>query len=356
MLLWTVSFPPNWVLYWISCITRFKWGTGMGTVECIHCDGTGTCKKAVRELKGRAFRYHCDMCGWGVGEVYDQRPPTCRVCGGKGFIEGADDYEEYDDDDDYYEPEDRELSPEELVIALHKLDEPGQRRFLSLLDPSMFLGVLYELDEPDQVSFLSCFDPSFLACSLLVKYNSLEEAETVLRNSAEDLGYGALRGMEAVLGRAADEGNAVKHSEVENNGMQAGSQSRQAAESTKIGPNSDSSGYESTSQRCVDGQASAESVASSKVKKGTTIAEKKVALEKCPHCKGTGICMGIGRDDPRCKTCGGTGKISTGKKTTAKKATAKTISARRATGKGATGEKATAKFEFRTFLARNWYR
>lgn len=69
--------------------------------KCVHCNGTGICKKAVARYNndGKPYVRICDYCGSGVTEVYykklvagyfyqainDPQPPVCKVCNGKGF-------------------------------------------------------------------------------------------------------------------------------------------------------------------------------------------------------------------------------------------------------------------------------
>ena len=56
---------------------------------CPHCGGTTICQNSVRlqdDEKGQAWR-ECPKCGKGMllsKYSYDQKPPVCAVCGGKG--------------------------------------------------------------------------------------------------------------------------------------------------------------------------------------------------------------------------------------------------------------------------------
>ena len=61
---------------------------GREVIQCPHCAGTGTCKKAVKSHEGSTKFFACNRCGRGVvapnAWAYEIAPPTCAVCGGTG--------------------------------------------------------------------------------------------------------------------------------------------------------------------------------------------------------------------------------------------------------------------------------
>ena len=73
---------------------------GREAVKCVHCDGTGMCKKYGTNIDRNGDRVSfCTNCGNGVPETYrveywDSKPirkqyggqtPGCKICGGKGY-------------------------------------------------------------------------------------------------------------------------------------------------------------------------------------------------------------------------------------------------------------------------------
>ncbi len=70
-------------------------------VQCTHCAGTGMCQKAIvvwvpkpiqnprhTERANSMKVLQCSSCGTGVGRVgifSSAMPPTCTVCGGRGW-------------------------------------------------------------------------------------------------------------------------------------------------------------------------------------------------------------------------------------------------------------------------------
>jgi hypothetical protein len=65
-------------------------------IRCVHCSGTGICKHSSERYIRKGLLDSapdeqfmvCSMCGEGVRvDPYRSKPkpPTCRVCGGKGF-------------------------------------------------------------------------------------------------------------------------------------------------------------------------------------------------------------------------------------------------------------------------------
>jgi hypothetical protein len=79
-------------------------------VQCQHCMGTGVCARSVEKKTEAGWVRVCDRCGTGIPESYNRagtallrtfitlntgrtefpnvepQPPTCRVCGGTGYV------------------------------------------------------------------------------------------------------------------------------------------------------------------------------------------------------------------------------------------------------------------------------